>query len=302
MEPCETCALQRALKSKQTEQSTFVLSDGRTVEVSATPVIDNGTLDGVVLRIDDVTERNCMIRELQEAKSNAEQSDKLKSAFLANMSHEIRTPLNAIIGFSDLLTTVEDQEEKDEYVNIIKTNNELLLKLINDILDLSKIEAGSVEMVNEEFDFSAYFDEIVMATQPRIKSGIKFIARNPYSTCIIKSDRNRLMQILSNFITNAIKYTPKGYIEMGYEYVAPDLKLYVEDSGIGIPDSKKHKVFYRFEKLDEFAQGTGLGLSICKAIVEAFGGTIGFDAQESEGSKFWALIPCKAEICIADKK
>ena len=294
--PCDDCAFQRALKSKQTEQATFNLSNGRVVEITAIPVMKNEAVEGVVLRIDDVTERNGMINELQEAKQKAEQSDKLKSAFLANMSHEIRTPLNAITGFSDLLTTAIDLEERDEYMNIIKTNNELLLKLINDILDLSKIEAGTVEMISEEFDFSAYFDEIAISTQPRMKPGIKFVCRNPYSACILKSDRNRLMQILINFVTNAIKYTPRGSIEMGYEYVDSNLKLYVTDTGIGIPESKRHRVFHRFEKLDEFAQGTGLGLSICKAIVEAFGGTIGFDTEEGKGSRFWALIPCMAEI------
>lgn len=299
-EPCETCALQRAWKSGQTEQATYTLSDGRTGEITAVPVKHNGNLEGGVLRIDDVTERNRMIKELQVAKQNAEQSDKLKSAFLANMSHEIRTPLNAIIGFSDLLTTTVNQKEKEEYINIIKTNNELLLKLINDILDLSKIEAGAVDMHFDEFDFSTFFDEIVTSIQPRIKQGIKFITKNPYSTCIIKSDRNRLMQILINFVTNAVKYTTTGFIEMGYEYTAPNLQLYVVDSGIGIPENKKHRVFHRFEKLDEFAQGTGLGLSICKAIVETFGGSIGFDTEEGKGSKFWALIPCEFEG-ITDK-
>ena len=300
-EPCESCALQRAWKSKQTEQAIYTLPDGRMGEITAVPVMHNGNLEGGVLRIDDVTERNRMIKELQVAKQNAEQSDKLKSAFLANMSHEIRTPLNAIIGFSDLLTTTVDQEEKDEYINIIKTNNELLLKLINDILDLSKIEAGTVELVYEEFDFSVFFDEIVISMQPRIKTDLQFITKNPYSECIIKSDKSRLMQILINFVTNAIKYTTKGHIEMGYEYTAPNLKLYVSDSGIGIPENKKHRVFHRFEKLDEFAQGTGLGLSICKAIVEAFGGTIGFDTEEGKGSKFWALVPCESEG-VTDKK
>lgn len=144
--------------------------------------------------------------------------------------------------------------------------------------------------------YCIYFDEIAIATQPRIKPGIKFVSHNPYSACIIKSDKSRLMQILTNFITNAIKYTAKGSIEMGYEYVDNHLKLYVTDTGIGIPESKRHRVFHRFEKLDEFAQGTGLGLSICKAIITAFGGTIGFDTQEGEGSTFWALIPCIAEI------
>jgi signal transduction histidine kinase len=212
------------------------------------------------------------------------------------MSHEIRTPLNAIVGFSDLLMVTDDDEEKEEYVQIINANNELLLKLINDILDLSKIEAGSVELKYEEFDLTVYFNELTAVMQQRVTNPqVRLVAMNPYETCIVRLDKNRLAQILMNFVTNAIKYTVKGIIEMGYEKIDGNIRLYVRDTGIGIPEDKKDKVFHRFEKLDEFAQGTGLGLSICKAIVEACGGEIGFESEYEKGSFFWAVLPCRFE-------
>ena len=232
--------------------------------------------------------------QMKNINFRAEQSDKLKSAFLANMSHEIRTPLNAIVGFSDLLMVTEDQEEKEEFIQIINANNELLLKLINDILDLSKIEAGSVELKYEDFDLAVYFNELAASMHHRVVNPqVRLVPVNPYETCTVRLDKNRLAQILTNFVTNAIKYTSKGTIEMGYEKIDENIRLYVRDTGIGIPEDKKDKVFHRFEKLDEFAQGTGLGLSICKAIVEACRGEIGFESEFDKGSLFWAVLPCQ---------
>lgn len=296
--PCENCVLQRAIKSRQVEQITFSFSNQRTVEVFATPVFNaSDEVEGIVIRVDDITERQQMIADLDKARRQAEQSDKLKSAFLANMSHEIRTPLNAIVGFSDLMMTTESEEEREEYMQIINTNNELLLKLINDILDLSKIEAGSVELKYEEFDLSGYFEDLYASMQRRVTNpSVRLLAINPYKHCMVKLDRNRLAQIVTNYVTNAIKYTPKGFIEMGYEEVDEGIRIYVRDTGIGIPEEKKSKVFHRFEKLDEFAQGTGLGLSICKAIVEACGGSVGFETEFNQGSLFWAIMPCSVEI------
>lgn len=295
--PCENCVLQRAMKSHQTEQIKFNLDSNHTVEVFATPVfMDDGTVDGIVIRIDDVTEREQMIEELRQAKSEAEQSDKLKSAFLANMSHEIRTPLNAIVGFSELMM-YGDEEDKEEYVQIINTNNELLLKLINDILDLSKLEAGSVELKYEKYDLSEHFNNMAASMKQRVTNpNVRLLAVNPYPACQVILDRNRVAQVLTNFVTNAIKYTPEGFIEMGYEKRERGIYFYVKDSGIGIPDEKKAKVFHRFEKLDEFAQGTGLGLSICKAIAESMGGEVGFESKYEEGSTFWALLPCEVVL------
>ncbi len=293
--PCENCVMQRARKSGQVESILFNLDNKHVIEVFATPIFnEQGDVDGVVIRVDDVTERQHMIGELETARSRAEQSDKLKSAFLANMSHEIRTPLNAIVGFSDLLMVTEDQEEKEEFIQIINANNELLLKLINDILDLSKIEAGSVELKYEDFDLAVYFNELAASMHRRVVNPqVRLVPVNPYETCTVRLDKNRLAQILTNFVTNAIKYTSKGTIEMGYEKIDGDIRLYVRDTGVGIPEDKKDKVFHRFEKLDEFAQGTGLGLSICKAIVEACRGEIGFESEFDKGSLFWAVLPCQ---------
>ena len=295
--PCENCVMQRARKSGQVESILFNLDNKHVIEVFATPIFnEQGDVDGVVIRVDDVTERQHMIGELETARSRAEQSDKLKSAFLANMSHEIRTPLNAIVGFSDLLMVTEDQEEKEEFIQIINANNELLLKLINDILDLSKIEAGSVELKYEDFDLAVYFNELAASMHRRVVNPqVRLVPVNPYETCTVRLDKNRLAQILTNFVTNAIKYTSKGTIEMGYEKIDENIRLYVRDTGIGIPADKKDKVFHRFEKLDEFAQGTGLGLSICKAIVEACRGEIGFESEFDKGSLFWAVLPCQFE-------
>ena len=295
--PCGECVLQRAMKSRQMERVKFFLDDRRAVEVFATPVFkDDGELDGIVIRVDDISDRERMIEELRQAKLRAEQSDKLKSSFLANMSHEIRTPLNAIVGFSGLLVNSEERADREEYMQIIKTNNELLLKLINDILDLSKYEAGAMELKYEEFDFSEYFNNMAVSMKQRVTNpNVRFFVENPYDRCRVYLDKNRIAQVMTNYVTNAIKYTPKGFIEMGYELVEGGIRLYVKDSGIGIQDAKKNKVFHRFEKLDEFAQGTGLGLSICKAITESMGGSVGFESRYNEGSLFWAFMPCKVE-------
>ena len=296
--PCEDCVMRRAFQSQQMEQTKFTFDNGNIVEIFATPVFrEDLTMDGIVIRVDDVTERERMIKELQSAKALAEQSDKLKSAFLANMSHEIRTPLNAIVGFSGLLADTISAEEKEEYLKIININNELLLKLISDILDLSKIEAGTVELKYEEFDFSGYFDDMAASMKQRInRPDVCLVANNPYPGCMVKLDKNRIAQIMTNYVTNAIKYTPAGIIEMGYELTDEGIRVYVKDSGIGIQDEKKDKVFHRFEKLDEFAQGTGLGLSICKAIAESMGGNVGFESQYGKGSHFWAVLPCRPEL------
>ena len=296
--PCEDCVMNRALQSHQMEQVKFTFANGNTVEVFATPVFRaDSSMDGIVIRVDDVTERERMIKELRNAKALAEQSDKLKSAFLANMSHEIRTPLNAIVGFSSLLAETLSAEDKEEYLKIIRINNELLLKLISDILDLSKIEAGTVELKFVDFDLSAYFNDMAVSMRQRVTNPeVQLIVNNPYPACWVRLDKNRIAQIMTNYVTNSIKYTPKGFIEMGYETVDEGIKLYVRDSGIGIQEEKKVKVFHRFEKLDEFAQGTGLGLSICRAIAESMGGKVGFESKHGEGSYFWAILPCVTTI------
>lgn len=245
----------------------------------------------------NVTRHKQITDELQIAKERAEQSDKLKSAFLANMSHEIRTPLNAIVGFSELLANAETTEEREEYTNIISVNNELLLRLIDDILDLSKIESGMVELKPETFDLSEICDEVYLMLKQKVTNPkINFLVENPYGSCLVYLDRNRLKQVGINFITNAIKYTAKGTIKMGYEYIDQGVKIYVQDTGIGISKENYGKIFKRFEKFDTFAQGTGLGLSICKAIMDVQGGKIGFESEAGEGSCFWAWFPGEANI------
>lgn len=264
-----------------------------------TPIIniDNNNqrlLVGISL---DVSESHKAYQELAVAKMKAEESDRLKSAFLANMSHEIRTPLNAIVGFSELMQSCDDEVEKEEYMHIILANNELLLRLINDILDLSKLESGVVQFYNSTFDLAEYFEELSFAISQRITNpNIEFIAINPYKSCIIETDKTRMAQVWHNFMTNAIKYTVSGHIKMGYEYVDDGIKIYVEDTGIGISDENKCKLFQRFEKFDSFAQGTGLGLSICKAITELHGGKIGCESTHGKGSFFWSWKPLKAQI------
>lgn len=238
----------------------------------------------------NITEDVQYQQELIMAKNKAEEADKLKSTFLANMSHEIRTPLNAIVGFSALLSEVENEEEKNEYKQLIETNSDILLRLIGDILDLSKIEVGSIDINRQELDLCSLCDELFRSFQQRIKNPkvtLKLV--DPYKKCVAKFDKYRFTQIFTNFVTNAIKYTPEGEITMGYECQPGQVRLYVRDTGIGIPDDKKNRIFGRFEKLDTFAQGTGLGLSICKAIANATKGEIGFESKEHEGSEFWYI-------------
>lgn len=244
----------------------------------------------------DITEDIIYQQNLILAKNRAEEADKLKSTFLANMSHEIRTPLNAIVGFSELLSDTDDPSEKYEYKQLIETNSDILLRLIGDILDLSKIEAGSIDIKRQELNLLQLCNELYPSFQQRIKNpAVTLKLINPYSKCIAEFDKYRFIQIFTNFVTNAIKYTPSGEIVMGYECEPGKVRLYVRDTGIGIPDKKKNRIFSRFEKLDNFAQGTGLGLSICKAIADATGGEVGFTSEENVGSEFWYIAYTKVE-------
>lgn len=305
-EPCQGCVMTRAMSSKHIERAEYSFPEG-TLEIYANPILnEQNEVEGVILRIDDITQRKQIQTELEAtknaalasneelklAKEKAEQSDKLKSAFLANMSHEIRTPLNAIVGFSELLHNTPNDEESAEYWKIISTNNELLLTLIGDILDLSKIEAGYVDLAASLFDIALLFDEMTTQYSQKMPAKVKFECDNPYKSYIVNLDKNRLAQILTNFVNNAIKFTRQGMIKIGYSIDADNiLRLYCSDTGIGISQENKEKVFDRFEKLNDFAQGTGLGLSICKAIVDAQGGTIGVDSEIGKGSTFWIRIP-----------
>ena len=239
----------------------------------------------------DITELKETEAELIQARDKAEMMDRLKSAFLANMSHEIRTPLNAIVGFSDLLVETEELAERQEYIKIVRENNELLLQLISDILDLSKIEAGTFEFTNGDVDVYLLCEDIVRSMGMKAKEEVELVFDDHLPVCHVISDRNRIHQVISNFVNNAMKFTSEGSIHVGYKLKDGELEFYVEDTGIGIEKEQLPHIFERFVKLNSFVHGTGLGLSICQSIVEQLGGRIGVDSEKGKGSRFWFTIP-----------
>ena len=239
----------------------------------------------------DITELKETEAELIQARDKAEMMDRLKSAFLANMSHEIRTPLNAIVGFSDLLVETEELSERQEYIKIVRENNDLLLQLISDILDLSKIEAGTFEFTNGDVDVNLLCEDIVRSMGMKAKGEVELVLDNHLPVCHVISDRNRIHQVISNFVNNAMKFTSEGSIHVGYKLKDGELEFYVEDTGIGIEKEQLPHIFERFVKLNSFVHGTGLGLSICQSIVEQLGGRIGVDSEKGKGSRFWFTIP-----------
>ncbi len=240
-----------------------------------------------------ITERKNLEFELTSAKDRAEESNRLKSAFLANMSHEIRTPLNAIVGFSNILATADEAQERQEYISIIENNNTLLLQLINDILDLSKIEAGTLEFIYTNVELNGLMRELENTLRLKSKSDKVLLSFMPpaIDKCFVRLEKNRVSQLIINLVTNAIKFTEEGSIRFGYEIKKGELYFYVSDTGCGIPRDKQENIFGRFVKLNAFAQGTGLGLSICNTLVETMGGKIGVHSEEGLGSTFWFTLP-----------
>lgn len=264
-------------------------------ELVAEPVYDPDKnrigLTGIFL---PVTEQKLLEQNLRNALSKAEEANKLKSAFLANMSHEIRTPLNAIIGFSNLLPTAQSKEEMDEFIGIIESNNSLLLQLINDILDLAKIEAGMLDFNKMDFSVNALLNEVVNSAILRNKNNnVKILCCDNDIDCIIYSARSRVMQVLINLLNNAMKFTKKGSISVGYDNMEDEkeIKFFVKDTGIGIPKDKLDDIFGRFTQLNTFVQGTGLGLSICDMIVHMLGGKIWVNSEIGKWTCFWFTIP-----------
>ena len=293
--PCEGCIMEQALSSGKTQYRTIKTANEHDMAITAIPVYEAGQNVGVVLKLEDITNKLKQENELKEAKEKAEQSDRLKSLFLANMSHEIRTPLNAIVGFSDLLINCEEQIDREEFGAIIANNSQLLLNLINEILDLSKIEAGLFTFHKDYFDVHELCTELDSVFGMQVKESIKLKYIESPRKVKAYLDKSRFRQILNNYLSNAVKYTLAGTIRFGYKVENNGIRLFVKDTGVGISEENKKMVFQRFKKFDDFAQGTGLGLSICKALVELQGGEVGFESTLHEGSTFWAWIPCQME-------
>ena len=244
----------------------------------------------------DITELKRTEEMLVKARDKAEASDRLKSAFLANMSHEIRTPLNAIVGFSSLLTSTENAAEKELYNSLIGHNNKLLLNLINDVIDLSKIESGYLDLHPDWVNLTELLDESVAEYAHQVPSGVELLTNYPAHDSLVELDKLRIKQILSNFLSNALKNTTTGHVEVFYEVDHQSVRIGVKDTGRGIPQNMLEKIFERFEKLDSFAQGAGLGLPICKLIVEKMNGRILVDSQLGIGTTFIIELPCRSML------
>lgn len=264
--------------------------------ISGMPVYnDDGSVKGHFGVVRDVTQlMNAQERLLRET-SRAEDSGRLKSVFLANMTHEIRTPLNAIVGFSDLLQVIDDPNERKEFIRIIRNNCDMLIRLIDDIIEASNLNQKSLTVEPEDVDFAVAFNDICQTLAVRVQEpGVEFIIDNPYRQLLTHVDKGRLQQVITNFTTNAVKYTHRGHIKVGYRYQDDGIYMYCEDTGAGIPQEKQGIVFERFVKLNDYVQGTGLGLSICKSIADRCGGRIGVESEgEGKGSTFWIWIPCE---------
>lgn len=302
---CGSCPIRQAIRQAFEQRRGFanleatlnmVTSENQTVACEA--VISGSYFllneeENMVLTVHDITHLKQVERELKVAKEKAENADIAKSAFLANMSHEIRTPLNAITGFAEVMGSANTEEEKTQYQEIIKMNADLLMQLVNDILDMSKIEAGTLEFVYSTVDINLLLSDLQRLFQMRINDAggkVQIIAEPSLSSCFIQTDRNRVAQVISNFVGNAIKFTREGNIRIGYEAKDTELYFYVKDTGTGIPAEKLSNVFGRFVKLNKDQKGAGLGLSISQTIVGKLSGQIGADSIEGEGSTFWFTL------------
>lgn len=304
---CKLCCIRLAIgkafarKSdiKQLKASMKLLNKDRTeiipcdVTVSGTYLNMNGK-ERMVLTVCDTTELMNMERLLCIERQNAISADKLKSAFIANMSHEVRTPLNAIVGFSGLMVSATSDEEKQMYYDIISQNNERLLRLVNDIFDLSQIEAGTSKFEYTEFDVNDLLRELngIFLVKQRENPEVGFICESHMEPIMIHSERQRVLQVMTNFLHNATKFTKEGEIRFGCQLQGEEgIRFYVSDTGIGIPEDVQSKIFNRFMKLDREMPGTGLGLALSQTIVENLGGEIGVESEIDKGSTFWFSLP-----------
>lgn len=254
--------------------------------------------------IQDISDRVRRVNDLIAAREQAEEADRMKTAFLANMSHEIRTPLNSIVGFSELIATGEaSEDQREQFLQVIRTSNELLLKLINDVLDLSRIESGKSEIVQSNLSLLALLEEISLVYESKMKPGVTLKVVYPSEALWVKTDVNRVKQILYNYLSNAVKNTDEGTITLGIEKVDEHYHFFVTDTGRGIPSHRLEKIFDRFEKINEFAQGTGLGLSICYTLAQCLGGSVDVKSTLGKGSTFSLYLPCqKKEEKIGEEK
>ena len=268
-------------------------------EISGKPIRNkDGKVTGHFGVSIDITNFMKARKELEIVTKQASESVRMKSGFMASMTHELRTPLNAIVGFTSVLSAFADSPERAEYVRIIRNSSDMLQRLINDIIDASSLTDGVISIKPEQVDFARLFDDICFTLQQRIeKPEVQFWKDNPYKSFVTTIDPGRIQQVLTNFLTNAVKFTKEGHIRLGYRYQNDGLYLFCEDTGAGIPKDKQQIVFNRFVKLDEFVQGTGMGLAICKSIAESCGGKIGVDSDGAgKGSTFWLWIPCKQAV------
>lgn len=284
-------------------QSTPINNQPGWYSISGMPVYDKShRLTGHFGVIRDITHLIEVQEQLRQETVRAQASTQKKSAFLANMTHEIRTPLNAIVGFSDLLQAVDDPAERHEFIRIILNNCDMLLRIINDILEVSNIDQANLFITPKEVDFARAFNDISETLAQRVEEpGVQFIADNPYPSFRTVLDKGRMQQVITNFLTNAVKYTHQGHIKIGYRYqkdpktnTTDGIYMYCEDTGAGIPKDKQASVFERFVKLNDFVQGTGLGLSICESIAKQCNGQIGvYSEGQGHGSTFWIWVPCQ---------
>ena len=303
---CEHCPVRNAIENAFVVQKNFtdlaaILnlrdSEGRTTECNAYvsgEYMEIEDRDCMVITVHDITRLKQVEAELKLAREKAENADRSKSVFLANMSHEIRTPLNAIVGFSELLASASTDEEKTQFLEIVQSNNEMLQQLIADILDLSKIEAGTLEFVFSDVDINQMMFDLEQQFRMRVAelgSGVQIVREASEKEYTMHTDRNRLAQVVSNFMTNALKFTQEGSITLGFRPYEEGLYFYVKDTGTGIPQEQLPPVFERFGKLKQEKNGTGLGLSICQTIVRKLGGEIGVESEEGAGSTFWFILP-----------
>ena len=272
---------------------------GTVFNLTFNPILDAvGNIVGHEGTSSDITRIYNSRKQLAEVTQRAQDSVKLKSGFMASMTHELRTPLNAIVGFTGVLEALGETEERSEYVRIIRNSSDMLQRLINDIIEASTITDGPTTLMPKPVNFAAAFEDICLTLLSRVQdAGLAFIKDNPYTSFMTTLDIGRVQQVMTNFVTNAIKFTKQGHIRLGYRYDRRGLYVYCEDTGIGIPRDKQELIFERFVKLDEFVQGTGMGLAICKSIVERCGGEIGVESEgEGLGSTFWFWIPCERRL------